>query len=129
MGYHFTHRTFCVIIFRMKTTAKRKQVARIQDFTPAEQRSARAERVKVSEAEPYGWIAQSDKGAERGYHLFSDPETRTLACTCADFIFRGNAEPGFECKHVAAVLKFLGRQYLKHEYDPRRQYRQRARVA
>ena len=117
----------------MKTTAKRKQVARIQDFTPAEQRSARAERVKVFEAEPYGWIAHSestDAGAvERGYHLFRDPETRTLACTCADFIFRGNAEPGFECKHVAAVLKFIGRQYLKNEYDPRRQERRRARVA
>ena len=37
------------------------------------------------------------------------------------FIFRGNAEPGYECKHVAAVLKFIGRQYLKFEYDPRRQ--------
>ena len=43
------------------------------------------------------------------------------SCTCADFIFRGNAEPGYECKHVAAVLKFIGRQYLKFEYDPRRQ--------
>jgi hypothetical protein len=133
MGRCFTFRTFRVIIFPMKTTAKKKQVARIQDFTPAEQRSARAERVKVFEAEPYGWLAQTespDAGAgERGYHLFRDPETRTLACTCADFIFRGNAEPGFECKHVAAVLKFIGRQYLKNEYDPRRQQQQRARVA
>lgn len=119
----------------MKTRAKKKKVASIKDFTPAEQRSARAERVKVFEAEPYGWIARSEasdtKGAvERGYHLFRDPETRTLACTCADFIFRGNAEPGFECKHVAAVLKFIGRQYLRHEYDPRRQERrQMSRVA
>jgi hypothetical protein len=114
----------------MKTTPKKKPLARIQDFTPAEQRSARAERVKVFEAEPYGWIAQSDASAERIYHLFRDPETRTLACTCADFIFRGNAEPGFECKHVAAVLKFIGRQYLQNEYDPRRQQlQQRARVA
>jgi len=119
----------------MKTTAKRKQVARIQDFTPAEQRSARADRVKVFEAEPYGWIAlseASDAGAvERVYHLFRDPETRALACTCADSIFRGNSEPGFECKHVAAVLKFIGRQYLRHEYDPRRQEQeqQRTRVA
>lgn len=114
----------------MKTTAKKKSVTKIQDFTPAEQRSARAERVKVFEAEPYGWIAQSEATTEeRGYHLFRDPETRTLACTCADFIFRGNAEPGFECKHVAAVLKFIGREYLKNEYDPRRQQQQRARVA
>jgi hypothetical protein len=114
----------------MKTTGKKKQVARIKDFTPAEQRSARAERVKVFEAEPYGWIAQSEGATEeRGYHLFRDPDSRTLACTCADFIFRGNAEPGFECKHVAAVLKFIGRQYLRYEYDPRRQQQQRARVA
>jgi hypothetical protein len=110
----------------MKTTEKKKQAGRVQQFTPAEQRSARAERVKVFEAEPYGWIAQSEAGSEPGYHLFRDPDSKTLACTCADFIFRGNAEPGFECKHVAAVLKYLGRQYLRHEYDPRRQ---RARAA
>ena len=105
---------------------EKKRGARVSEFTPAEQRSARAERIRVFEAEPYGWIAQSESGVERGYHLFSDPETRALACTCADFIFRGNAEPGYECKHVAAVLKFVGRQYLKFEYDPRRRM---ARVA
>lgn len=109
----------------MKATEK-KRGERAPEFTPAEQRSARAERIKVFEAEPYGWIAQSESGVERGYHLFRDPDTRALACTCADFIFRGNAEPGYECKHVAAVLKFVGRQYLRFEYDPRRQM---ARVA
>ncbi|MDT5159174.1 MAG: hypothetical protein QOC99_2582 [Acidobacteriota bacterium] len=112
-------------MLRMKTTEK-KRGAKPEVFTPAEQRSARADRVKVFEAEPYGWIAQSESGVERGYHLFRDPDTRALACTCADFIFRGNAETGYECKHVAAVLKFIGREYLKFEYDPRRQM---ARVA
>jgi hypothetical protein len=112
-------------MLRMKTTEK-KRGAKVEQFTPAEQRSARADRVKVFEAEPYGWIAQSESGVERGYHLFRDPDTRALACTCADFIFRGNAEPGYECKHVAAVLKFIARQYLRYEYDPRRQM---ARVA
>ena len=102
-------------------TKEKKRGAKVEQFTPAEQRSARADRVKVFEAEPYGWIAQSESGVERGYHLFRDPDTRALACTCADFIFRGNAEPGYECKHVAAVLKFIARQYLKFEYDPRRQ--------
>jgi hypothetical protein len=100
---------------------ERKRGAKVREFTPAEQRSARAERVKVFEAEPYGWIAQSESGVERGYHLFRDPDTRALACTCADFIFRGNAEAGYECKHVAAVLKFIGREYLRYVYDPRRQ--------
>ena len=110
----------------MKTTEKKKAAGKVQQFTPAEQRSARAERVKVFEAEPYGWIAQSESGVEPGYHLFRDPETKHLACTCADFIYRGNAEPGFECKHVSAVLKFVGRQYLRDEYDPVRQMRGRA---
>jgi len=109
----------------MKGTEK-KRVAPAERFSPAEQRSARAERIRVSEAEPYGWIAESESGAERGYHLFRDPETKSLACTCADFIFRGNAEPGFECKHVTAVLKHVGRLYLRNEYDPRRQHRLRA---
>jgi hypothetical protein len=75
----FHSRPFSVIMPRMKTTTK-KRGAKVQEFTPAEQRSARADRVKVFEAEPYGWIAQSESGVERGYHLFRDPETRALAC-------------------------------------------------
>lgn len=106
--------------------SKKTQTAKIHSFSPMEQRAARSERVKVYEAEPYGWIAFSESGVEREYHLFLDPETRHLACTCADFVYRGNAEPGFECKHVSAVLKFVGRRYLASDYDPRRQM---ARVA
>lgn len=43
-----------------------------------------------------------------------------------DFIYRGNAEPGYECKHVSAVLKFIARRYLACEYDP---FQGRARAA
>lgn len=107
-------------------SAKKKETATIHEFSAAERRAARSERIKVFEAEPYGWIARSESGVERDYHLFCEPETRHLACTCADFIYRGNAEPGFECKHVSAVLKFIGRLYLASEYDSRRQS---ARVA
>ncbi len=91
------------------------------EFSPAEQRAARSARIRVFDAEPYGWIACSESGTERDYHLFREPETKHLACTCADFVYRGNSEPGFECKHVSAVLKFIAKQYLAHEYDPRRQ--------
>ena len=107
-------------------STKKKEIATVHEFSAAERRAARSERIKVFEAEPYGWIARSESGAERDYHLFREPETKHLACTCADFIYRGNAEPGFECKHVSAVLKFIGRQYLAYEYDP---HRQSARVA
>ncbi|HYE65328.1 MAG TPA: hypothetical protein VD966_07090 [Pyrinomonadaceae bacterium] len=100
---------------------RKKEAAKVHAFSPAEQRAARSERIKVFEAEPYGWIAYSESGVERDYHLFCDPETKHLACTCADFIYRGNAEPGFECKHVSAVLKFIARRYLAREYDPHRQ--------
>jgi len=110
----------------MKTSIKNREKAKLHVFTAAEQRAARSERIRVFEAEPYGWIAHSETGSERDYHLFCDPETKHLACTCADFIYRGNAEPGFECKHVSAVLKFIARAFLAHEYDPARQ---RARVA
>ena len=117
----FHLRAKCAIILSMKTTLKRKETAKVRAFSPAEQRAARSERIRVFEAEPYGWIAQSESGTERDYHLFCDPETKHLACTCADFVYRGNAEPGFECKHVSAVLKFIGREYLVREYDPRGQ--------
>lgn len=100
---------------------KKRQPIKKEDFSPAEQRAARSERIIVSEAEPYGWMARSESGAEADYHLFCEPQTRRLACTCADFIFRGNAEPGYECKHVSAVLKFIARRFLETDYDPRRQ--------
>ena len=90
-------------------------------LTPAEQRAARAERIKVSPAQPFGWVAQSESNAEqRGYHLYCEPRTKRLVCTCADFVYRGNAEAGYECKHITAALKFIGRWYLAHEYDPHR---------
>ena len=100
------------------TTKKQTKVT----FTPAEQRAARSERIEVRDAEPYGWIAFSESGSdERGYHLFRNPETRRLVCTCADYIFRGEHDAGYECKHVSAALKYIARQYLAREYDPRLQ--------
>jgi hypothetical protein len=94
----------------------------VEIFTPAEQRSARSERIDVRDADPYGWIAFSESGAdEQSYHLFRNPETKRLVCTCADFIYRGDHEPAYECKHVSAALKYIARQYLAREYDPRRQ--------
>lgn len=92
-----------------------------EGLTPAEQRAAKAERIKVREAEPYGWVAQSESGTERGYTLFCHPKTKRLVCTCGDFVFRGKNDPTYECKHVSAVLKFIGRWYLSHEYSPQSQ--------
>lgn len=102
-------------------TTKKRQAAKIEKFSPAEQRAARSERVLVDEAEPYGWMARSESDPENNYHLFCEPAMKQLACTCADFVYRGNAEPGYECKHVSAVLKYIARQYLAHDYDPQRQ--------
>lgn len=107
-------------------TTNKKKATKVEPFSPAEQRAARSERIEVCEAEPYGWMARSEADDGQHYHLFRDPESKHLACTCADFVFRGNAEPGFECKHVSAVLKFIARVYLAQEYDP---YRQRMRAA
>jgi hypothetical protein len=98
-----------------------KKIKTVEKFTPAEQRAARSERIEVRDAEPYGWIAFSESGVEQGYHLFRNPETLRLACTCADFIYRGDQEPHYECKHVSATLKYIARQYLAREYDPQQQ--------
>ncbi len=95
-------------------------------FTPAEQRAARSARIEVSEAEPYGWIAHSESDAKQSYHLYRHPEMKKLVCTCADFIFRGDASPDYECKHVSAVLKHIGRRYLENEYNPQHQYKRAA---
>jgi hypothetical protein len=98
-----------------------REKGKAKTLTPAEQRAARAERIIVEEAVPYGWMARSEANAEQAYHLFRDPATKQLACTCGDFVFRGNAESGYECKHVSATLKFIARRYLAREYDPQHQ--------
>lgn len=100
--------------------SSKKQAAELSAFSPAELRAAKAERIKVSEAEPYGWIAESEAKKE-AYVLYCDPHIKRLVCTCADFIYRGKDDPRYECKHVSAVLKFIGRWYLINEYDPLRQ--------
>jgi hypothetical protein len=98
-----------------------KKTKAVEIFSPAEQRAARSERIDVRDAEPYGWIAFSESEAAHNYHLFRNPETRRLVCTCADFIYRGDHEPAYECKHVSATLKYIARQYLARDYDPHRQ--------
>jgi hypothetical protein len=100
--------------------SSKKQLSPEHGFSAAEQRAARAERVSVSEAEPYGWIAESESGKET-YILYSSPYTKRLVCTCADYIYRGKDDAAYECKHVSAVLKFIGRWYLVNDYDPVRQ--------
>ncbi len=104
------------------TTKKQTKVT----FTPAEQRAARSERIQVREADPYGWIAFSESQDAQSYHLFRNPDTRALVCTCADFIYRGDAEPRYECKHISATLKYIARQYIAREYDPYQQYARKA---
>ena len=102
--------------------SSKKQSVKTEIFSAAEQRAARSERIEVRDAEPYGWIAFSESGVEQNYHLFRDPETKRLACTCADFIYRGDADARYECKHVSATLKYIARQYLRRDYDPQQQY-------
>ncbi len=106
---------------RMKTTEKKRESSQAEVFSPAEQRAARSERIRVVEAEPYGWMAFSESEDANLYRLYRDPASNHLACTCGDFVFRCNAEPGYECKHVVATLKFIARQYLASEYDPHKQ--------
>jgi hypothetical protein len=89
--------------------SSKKQLVEEYGFTAAEQRAARAERVSVTEAEPYGWIAVSESGKET-YILYSSP-----------YIYRGKDDSAYECKHISAVLKYIGRWYLVHDYDPLRQ--------
>lgn len=111
--------------------SSKKQSTKTQIFSAAEQRAARSERIEVRDAEPYGWIAFSESGGaeKNSYHLFRNPETKRLACTCADFIYRGDAEPRYECKHVSATLKYIARQYLERDYDPQHQYARGAAAA
>ena len=92
------------------------------EFTPAEQRLARSHRIRIEEAEPCGWYAFSEHEGEP-YYIFADPQAENqLVCSCPDFLYRGDAQPGFCCKHIAACLRFIATQYLKHQYTPRHEF-------
>jgi hypothetical protein len=99
----------------------KKRVVNIKSLSSSERRAVRAEHIRVEDADPCGWMAYSEADAEQIYHLFCDPETRRLVCTCADFIFRGDAEQFYECKHISATLKHIARSYLSNSYDARAQ--------
>lgn len=102
----------------MKTTTK--NLRELKTLSPSERRAVRAEHIRVENAEPYGWMAYSEAEPTQMYHLFCEPETHRLICTCADFIFRGDADASYECKHVSATLKHIGRSYLLTSYDAHR---------
>lgn len=103
-----------------KGAARKPAAKKPPEFTPVEQRAARARRIRVEPAEPYGWFAFSSQPTQQPYHLFVNPETRTLTCTCADFIFRAE-DIDHACKHVIAVMLHVAAEYLKNEYMPERQ--------
>lgn len=104
-----------------KPGATKKAAARSESFTGTELRAARSQRVLVSEAEPYGWIATSEGDEAESYTLYAEPTTRKLVCVCGDYIFRGKEQPGYKCKHVVATLLFIAGTYLENEYDAERQ--------
>lgn len=95
-------------------------------LSPSERRAVRAEHIRVEDADPYGWMAYSEANTDQAYHLFCEPETCRLICTCADFIFRGDVEQSYECKHVSATLKFIARSYLATSYNAQAQIAVRA---
>ena len=101
---------------------QRTRKRREEPFTAAEKRSARARRILVSEASLFGWTARSEINAGERYHLFREPTAKNLVCACRDFIFRGNSNSGYSCKHVLTTLRFIGSLYLQTEYDPRAQF-------
>jgi len=99
----------------------KKRLFNSKPLSSSERRAVRAEHIRVEDADPCGWMAYSEANAEQVYHLFCEPETRHLVCTCADFIFRGDAELFYECKHISATLKHIARSYLSNSYKAQAQ--------
>lgn len=94
--------------------ATRKSGSRVESFTPAEQRAARAARIYVTEAEPEGWLAHSEGGVDEPYWVHAEPPpSNRLSCECADFTFRAHKDPGLKCKHIVAVILYCGNLYIE----------------
>lgn len=97
-----------------KKSAAKKSGARVESFTPAEQRAARASRIYVTEAHPEGWLAHSEAGVDEPYWVHAEaPPSNRLSCECADFTFRAHRAPEFKCKHILAVLLYCGNLYIE----------------
>jgi len=102
--------------------SNKNKIGEVKTLSSAERRAVRAEHVQVEDAEPYGWMARSNKNRDHVYHLFCDPATHRLVCTCADFIFRSDLSLNYECKHITATLKHIARCYLNTTYTPHKQH-------
>ena len=83
-----------------------------EQLSAKELRAARALRITVTESGDGGWIAQSESVIDERYLIYQHPEGH-LTCTCADYIFRSNDYPQFNCKHTNATYVFVGQQYLR----------------
>lgn len=82
-------------------------------LSATELRSARSERIEVRELSGGGYVASSELNPSEPYLIYTEPKEKRLTCTCGDYVFRGNDDPAFECKHILAVLKFIGRKAVR----------------
>jgi len=66
-----------------------------------QQRSAKAEMLRVLQTEDGSFYAESAEGKILYRVIADDQET---SCTCADWTRNSKRDPDFQCKHILSVL-------------------------
>ena len=79
--------------------------------TEIQKRNAKAENLRVLQAEDGSFYVESDKGKILYNVILDDEET---SCTCGDFAKNSKKDSNFRCKHILSVLNAIPKQEIEN---------------
>jgi len=79
--------------------------------TEIQKRNAKAESLRVLQAEDGQFFVESDQGKIL-YNVIMDDEESS--CTCGDFAKNSKKDPDFRCKHMLSVMNAIPKQEIEN---------------
>jgi len=79
--------------------------------TEIQKRNAKAENLRVLQAEDGSFYVESDKGKILYNVILDDEET---SCTCGDFAKNSKKDSNFRCKHILSVLNAIPKKEIEN---------------
>jgi predicted nucleic acid-binding Zn finger protein len=79
--------------------------------TEIQKRNAKAENLRVLQAEDGSFYVESDKGKILYNVVLDDQET---SCTCGDFAKNSKKDSNFQCKHILSVMNAIPKKEIEN---------------
>lgn len=79
--------------------------------TEIQKRNAKAENLRVLQAEDGSFYVESEKGKILYNVVFDDQQT---SCTCGDFAKNSPKDSNFRCKHILSVLNAIPKKEIEN---------------